>query len=113
MTMGVMIDGQYFAEDPAPESASDGEFRRKASSIRDWIGQGNFAPEAGRYHLFVAWNCPWAHRALLTRAVLGLEDANGIEPLCRIFGGEVGHQQQAELGPSGRAGEPAEREVAA
>lgn len=75
MTMGVMIDGQYLVDDPAPESASDGEFRRKASSIRGWIGEGDFAAEAWRYHLFVAWNCPWAHRALLTRAVLGLEDA--------------------------------------
>lgn len=73
--MGVMIDGQYFAEDPAPDSHSDGEFRRKVSSIRGWIGEGEFAAELGRYHLFVVWNCPWAHRALLTRAVLGLEDA--------------------------------------
>jgi putative glutathione S-transferase len=73
--MGVMIEGQYYAEDPAPESTSDGEFKRKASSIRNWIGQGEFVAEAGRYHLFVAWNCPWAHRALLTRALLGLEDA--------------------------------------
>ena len=73
--MGVMIDGQYFEDDPAPESETSGEFQRKASSIRNWIGQGNFTAEAGQYHLFVAWNCPWAHRALLTRAVLGLEVA--------------------------------------
>ncbi|MCO4823300.1 MAG: glutathione S-transferase C-terminal domain-containing protein [Amylibacter sp.] len=73
--MGVMIDGQYFEEDPAPDSETSGEFKRKASSIRNWIGQSGFAAEAGRYHLFVAWNCPWAHRALLTRALLGLEDA--------------------------------------
>ena len=73
--MGVMIDGRYFEDDPAPESTSDGEFRRKASSIRNWFGAEGFEAEAGRYHLFVAWNCPWAHRALLTRALLGLEDA--------------------------------------
>jgi putative glutathione S-transferase len=73
--MGVMIEGQYFAQDPTPESESDGEFKRKASSIRYWIGEGGFLAEAGRYHLFVAWNCPWAHRTLLTRALLGLEDA--------------------------------------
>lgn len=72
--MGVMIDGQYFADDPAPESDGDGAFRRKASSIRNWIKDA----DAGRYHLFVAWNCPWAHRALLTRAVLGLEDAMSV-----------------------------------
>ena len=73
--MGVMIDGQYFAHDPAPETQADGEFRRKASGIRNWIGQGTFKADSGRYHLFVAWNCPWAHRALLARTLLGLEDA--------------------------------------
>ncbi len=74
--MGVMIDGTYIVDDPAPQTDQDGEFRRKASTLRNWTTRdGPFTPDAGRYHLFVAWNCPWAHRALLTRAVLGLQDA--------------------------------------
>ncbi|MEO1732839.1 MAG: glutathione S-transferase C-terminal domain-containing protein [Pseudomonadota bacterium] len=72
--MGVMINGMYHADDPGPDTTLDGEFRRGQSSIRHWIGTGTFAPDPGRYHLYAAWNCPWAHRALLTRAVLGLQE---------------------------------------
>jgi len=72
--MGVMIGGTYQTDDPAPGSADDGSYRRSASSIRQWIGTEGGAPEPDRYHLYAAWNCPWAHRALLARAVLGLQD---------------------------------------
>lgn len=68
--MGVMIDGVYHAQDPAPQTSLDGTFQRQRSSIRDWISD----PDPARYHLFVAWNCPWAHRALLARGLLGLSD---------------------------------------
>ncbi|MEO0999737.1 MAG: glutathione-dependent reductase, partial [Pseudomonadota bacterium] len=76
--MGVMLEGRWLPEDPAPETAADGEFRRARTTIRNRItadGAGDFPAEPGRYHLYVAWNCPWAHRALLARAILGLEDA--------------------------------------
>jgi putative glutathione S-transferase len=39
-------------------------------------GQYPAAPE--RYHLYVSWACPWAHGTLLTRALLGLDDADPI-----------------------------------
>ncbi|MEO0391382.1 MAG: glutathione S-transferase C-terminal domain-containing protein [Pseudomonadota bacterium] len=67
--MGVMIDGVYQAEDPGPDTTAGGQFVRARSSLRDTA----LAPEPERYHLYVAWNCPWAHRALLVRAALGLE----------------------------------------
>lgn len=73
--MGVMIDGEYLVDDPDPASSEAGAFKRAASTIRNWITSvGPFTPDPGRYHLYAAWNCPWAHRALLTRALLGLED---------------------------------------
>ncbi|KAA9005982.1 glutathione S-transferase family protein [Histidinibacterium aquaticum] len=73
--MGVMVEGVYHVEDEGPRTASDGSFRREPSNLREWIGTPGHPAEAGRYHLFVAWNCPWAHRALLTRALLGLDKA--------------------------------------
>ncbi|WP_299554047.1 glutathione S-transferase C-terminal domain-containing protein [uncultured Tateyamaria sp.] len=77
--MGVMIEGVYEAEDPDPGTTKNGAYERAKSTLRDWITpEGPFTPDAGRYHLFVAWNCPWAHRTLLVRAVLGLQDAVSI-----------------------------------
>ncbi|MEL7026396.1 MAG: glutathione-dependent reductase, partial [Pseudomonadota bacterium] len=74
--MGVMVDGVYHAEDPGPDTTLGGEFQRSKSTIRDWImPDGPFTPDRDRYHLYAAWNCPWAHRALLARVVLGLTDA--------------------------------------
>ena len=71
-----MLDGEYLTEDPGPDTQAGGAFQRAKSTLRDWITAGGpFTPDAGRYHLYGAWNCPWAHRVLLTRAVLGLEDA--------------------------------------
>jgi glutathionyl-hydroquinone reductase len=60
----------------ARERRARGEFVRGVSGFRNAIGDPDFAPESGRYHLFVALNCPWCHRVTLARNVLGLQ--NGI-----------------------------------
>lgn len=60
-----------------------GEFVRSESSFRNWVtkdgsagpsGEGGFAAEANRYHLYVSHACPWAHRTLIFRALKGLEN---------------------------------------
>lgn len=51
-----------------------GEFVRGVSGFRHSIGDPDFPAQPGRYHLFVALNCPWCHRVTLARAVLGLQD---------------------------------------
>ncbi|PYH90261.1 ubiquitin-activating enzyme E1 [Aspergillus ellipticus CBS 707.79] len=54
-----------------------GEFKRQVSSFRNWISSepgAEFPPEKGRYHLYVSYACPWAHRTLITRKLKGLED---------------------------------------
>ncbi|SLN12320.1 glutathione S-transferase C-terminal domain-containing protein [Pseudooctadecabacter jejudonensis] len=56
-----------------------GEFVRGVSGFRHAIGDADFPPEPGRYHLFVALNCPWCHRVTLARAVLGLQDSITID----------------------------------
>src|SRR3954463_4330253 len=58
-----------------------GRFRRQASTFRDWVsadGSTPFPAEAGRYHLYVSWACPWAHRTVIARHVKGLEQAIGL-----------------------------------
>lgn len=52
-----------------------GEFVRGLSGFRHWIGDEDFPAEPGRYHLFVALNCPWCHRVTLARSILGLQEA--------------------------------------
>lgn len=52
----------------------DGRFRRKTSEFRAAItADGPHAPERGRYHVYAQYACPWAHRVLLHRALLGLQ----------------------------------------
>lgn len=85
--MGSMIDGQYFRDGETARTDANGEWKRTPSIVRNWVttdgdtgptGVGGFKAEAGRYHLFVAWNCPWAHRSLLARTIKRLEAAISI-----------------------------------
>ena len=55
-----------------------GEFVRKPSTFRDAVtrhGRSGFEPESGRYHLYVSYACPWAHRTIIYRKLKGLEGA--------------------------------------
>lgn len=53
-----------------------GEFVRGVSGFRSVLGEDpDFPAEPNRYHLFVAFNCPWCHRVTLARNVLGLQDS--------------------------------------
>lgn len=56
------------------ESGDDGSFKRQESKFRDRVAD----PEAGRYHLYLSWACPWAHRAIIARRLMGLEGAIGM-----------------------------------
>lgn len=56
-------------------------FERPRSTLRDWIssdGSTAFPAEAGRYHLYVSWACPWAHRTAMGRTLKGLQDVIGL-----------------------------------
>jgi putative glutathione S-transferase len=60
----------------AAERRAKGEFVRGVSAFRSHIGtDADFPAEPNRYHLFVAFNCPWCHRVALAREVLGLADS--------------------------------------
>ncbi|MDA7424905.1 glutathione S-transferase C-terminal domain-containing protein [Thalassococcus lentus] len=71
-----MTNDKSVQEDQSQAKArrARGEFVRGVSGFRHAIGDPDFPAEPGRYHLFVALNCPWCHRVTLARGVLGLED---------------------------------------
>ena len=50
----------------------DGEFHRTTSQFRRWIGQ-DYPAQDNRYHLYVSYACPWAHRTLIFRKLKQLE----------------------------------------
>jgi glutathionyl-hydroquinone reductase len=60
------------------EGGDDGSFKRQDSTFRNWVtdeAEAEFPVATGRYHLYVARACPWAHRTLIGRMLMGLEDA--------------------------------------
>ncbi len=62
---------------PAPADAKPGDFVRAAYPFQGRItadGSSGFAAEPGRYHLYISWACPWAHRSAIVRELLGLQD---------------------------------------
>lgn len=80
--MGLLIDGNWH-DQWYDTGSTGGEFIRTEAQFRNWItpdgapgpsGDGGFAAEAGRYHLYVSLACPWAHRTLIMRALKGLEN---------------------------------------
>jgi putative glutathione S-transferase len=65
----------------AAETSDTGAFERQPDAFRDWVtadGRSGFPAEAGRYHLYVSWACPWAHRTIIARRLLGLDSVIGM-----------------------------------
>ena len=80
--MGLLQNGEW-VDQWYDTKKNDGRFVRKASQFRNWVtadgaagpeGIAGFKAEAGRYHLYVSHACPWANRAMIFRAIKGLED---------------------------------------
>jgi putative glutathione S-transferase len=69
------VDGEWVTDyDPTNE---EGEFERQPTTFRDTVSPDDAEP--GRYHLYVSYACPWAHRTLVTRTLLDLEDAISVD----------------------------------
>ncbi|PZU90577.1 MAG: glutathione-dependent reductase [Chelatococcus sp.] len=79
--MGLLVDGRW-QDQWYDTGKSGGRFVRQDAAYRNWVtpdgapgpsGEGGFAAEPGRYHLYVSLACPWAHRTLIFRRLKGLE----------------------------------------
>ena len=80
--MGLLVDGKW-----SPQwydtKKNNGHFVRDTARYRNWVtadgsagpsGKSGFAAESGRYHLYVSYACPWAHRTLIFRHLKGLAE---------------------------------------
>jgi glutathionyl-hydroquinone reductase len=63
------------------EQSAEGNFVRQDDAFREWVtadGSSGVRAEPGRYHLYVSLACPWAHRTIIVRRLMGLERAIGM-----------------------------------
>ena len=107
--VGQLVDGRWSTEwyDTAK---TGGAFVRSEAPFRNWItpdgaagptGEGGFPAEAGRYHLYVSYACPWAHRTLIFRALKSLEDLITVSVVSPKMPDETGWSFKTEEGSTG------------
>lgn len=102
--MGILVEGTWMS-DAEYASKKDGKFRRLESSFRCAIGDKKFPAASGRYHLYVSYACPWAHRAMIMRNLKGLQNIismTSVEPYMGEDGWVLGegadpHEDQSFL----------------
>lgn len=106
--MGMLVDGQWQDDQPTG-SGQAGKFVRQDSKFRDWVTAGGapapgssraFKAEPGRYHLYVSYACPWAHRTLIFRTLKRLENVISVD-VVHHFMGRDGWTFLAEDGATG------------
>jgi putative glutathione S-transferase len=86
---GQLIEGRWETKSGPATTDKRGAFARKPTTFRNWIAPGGeFPPEAGRYHLYVSYACPWAHRTLIFRKLKGLESMIGVSVVHWLLGDE-------------------------
>jgi putative glutathione S-transferase len=63
------------------EQTTDGQYDRQDDEFRDWVtddGSSGYNATKGRYHLYVSWACPWAHRTIIVRSLKRLGNVVGM-----------------------------------
>ncbi len=80
--MGLLVEGVWKDDSHDPKRFQNGRFVRPTTRFRNWVtpdgspgpsGEGGFAAEPHRYHLYVSLACPWAHRTIIFRTLKELE----------------------------------------
>ena len=89
MALGQLVQGKWTSK--GEQEDSQGNFLRPSTAFRDRItadGSSGFKAESGRYHLYISWAFPWAHRTAIMRKLKGLEDVISLSVVDPIMGEE-------------------------
>jgi glutathionyl-hydroquinone reductase len=84
---GMLVEGEWITERRRQDE--EGRFVRAETSFRDFVtadGSSGYRADPGRYHLYISWACPWAHRTAILRRLKGLEDAVGLSAVGSFMG---------------------------
>ena len=91
----MLVEGRWTADwNPVQAKDDKGRFVRQNARFRHWVtadgrpgptGEGGFAAEPGRYHLYVALICPWASRTLIARKLKRLEHVVSVDVVAPIL----------------------------
>ena len=101
--MGMVIEGKWVDDDVQYRAASNGAFVLPQSVFTHRVttdGSSGFKAEPGRYHLYVSYACPWAHRTLILRALKRLEGVISVSVVHHFMGAD-GWTFRAEDGATG------------
>ncbi len=88
--MGHLLNGAWTDTDTLVENR-DGMYVKKPSIFRDWVRAdpvGEFPAARGRYHLYAAVSCPWAHRTVLFRALKKLDSVVALHQVEQAVAGQ-------------------------
>jgi glutathionyl-hydroquinone reductase len=92
--MGLLVDGIWH-DDWYDTKKTGGRFERSKSQFRDFVTRDGapaegrergFKAEPGRYHLYVSYACPWAHRTLIVRKLKKLESLITVDVVHHFMG---------------------------
>ena len=75
--MKALIHGRWHSPVTDRTAYETARAEQPENLFHNWVNAdpaAAFPAEAGRYHLYVSYACPFAHRTILYRAILGLED---------------------------------------
>ena len=73
--MGQLVDGKWMTGEVMRQHDEKGTYFKRPAAFRNRVtadGSSGFPAESGRYHLYCAVACPWAHRAVLFRVLKAL-----------------------------------------
>jgi len=83
----MLVEGEWRTE--RQQEDEEGRFIRSETTFRDFVtadGSSGYKAEPGRYHLYVAWACPWAHRTAIMHKLKGLEEVIGLSVVGSFMG---------------------------